>query len=77
MFELSRFSASSFEEFAQTLAMSVIGPEMKVFGSGPDGAREASYDGNLTIGGKQWSGYTVIQAKYKARLSYNGPEYWL
>ncbi len=64
--DFKRFSPRSFELFAQSLAGHVLGPGIAVFGDGPDGGREASYDGSLPFPSvlEPWCGYTVIQAKF-------------
>lgn len=65
-FNFRNFSARSFERFAQAMAMHVLGPGVLVFGDGPDGAREATYEGILAYpsAAEHWSGYTVMQAKF-------------
>ena len=54
----------------QALAAYVLGPGIEAFGSGPDGGREATFDGraqylSLT---DPWDGFVVLQAKFKERL---------
>jgi hypothetical protein len=62
--KFDNFSAQAFERFIQALAVHVFGPSVVVFGSGRDGGREATYEGSLSgFGGRNWNGYTVIQAK--------------
>lgn len=65
-FEFRNFSTRSFERFAQAMALHVLGNGVLVFGDGPDGAREATYDGQLNYPTEKdgWSGYTVMQAKF-------------
>lgn len=65
-FEFRNFSTRSFERFAQAMALHVLGNGLLVFGDGPDGAREATYDGilNYPTPEDRWSGYTVMQAKF-------------
>ena len=68
-YDLSRLSSRSFEHLIQSLATQVIGPSVVVFGDGPDGGREATFDRQVpyptpTDG---WRGYGVVQAKYKQR----------
>lgn len=65
-FEFRNFSTRSFERFAQAMALHVLGNGVLVFGDGPDGAREATYDGTLSYPTAKdgWSGYTVMQAKF-------------
>tara|TARA_R110002074_G_scaffold40378_1_gene108031 strand:+ start:356 stop:4372 length:4017 start_codon:yes stop_codon:yes gene_type:complete len=64
VYELSRFSPQSFEQFIQALASSVLGAKVQIFGRGRDGAREATYRGPCNLADKEWDGYLVIQAKY-------------
>jgi len=65
-FEYNTFSSRSFERFSQALAMNVLGNGILVFGDGPDGGREATFEGNLDFpsGKDPWSGYVVMQAKF-------------
>ena len=67
-YDFSRFSPQSFERFAQALTAKEFGPGVQIYGAGPDGAREASFEGKLPIStqGAQWDGYVVVQAKYRA-----------
>jgi hypothetical protein len=60
------FSTRSFERFAQALAAHLLGPGLMVFGDGPDGGREAAYDGTLDFptSADAWNGYTIMQAKF-------------
>lgn len=64
--DFKSFSSRSFERFAQALAMHVLGEGIMVFGDGPDGGREAIYDGTLDYPSTddKWTGYTVMQAKF-------------
>lgn len=62
----------AFEQMAVSLACSVFGADIEVYGSGRDRGREATwtgrYNGALAWPGassKVWTGYTVIQAKHK------------
>lgn len=65
-FEFRNFSTRSFERFAQAMALHVLGNGVLVFGDGPDGGREATYEGQLNYPAEEdrWSGYTVMQAKF-------------
>ncbi|MBO9127954.1 MULTISPECIES: hypothetical protein [unclassified Rhizobium] len=59
-----RLSHQAFERLIQALVKKEFGPGTVVFGSGRDGGREATYSGKLKgFEGKQWHGYTVVQAK--------------
>jgi len=69
-YDLSRLGDREFEHLAQALAVHYLGPNVSVFGAGPDGGREAVWKGSIdghTLGSGQWTGYGVIQAKYKFR----------
>jgi hypothetical protein len=68
-YDLSRLSTRSFEQLIQSLAAVVISPGITVFGDGPDGAREATFDGAVAFPdpAAPWKGYGVIQAKFRHR----------
>lgn len=64
------FSPESFEQLIRALALEVFGPEVTIFGNGPDGGREATFNGTVNYPdppNPMWSGYGVIQAKYKEK----------
>ena len=66
--DFSNFSPDSFEQFTQALAIKVLGGGVTIFGNGPDGGREATFNGKLSFPHppeNTWSGYGVIQAKFK------------
>ncbi len=68
-YDLSRLNTRSFEQLVQALAAKVIAPGIVVFGDGPDGGREASFDGIVPYPSiaDQWSGTLVVQAKFRQR----------
>jgi WD40 repeat protein len=70
-YDLARLGEREFEHLSQALALRVLGPGVQVFGDGPDGGREASFDGAFEVGdrvgGGAWSGYGVLQAKFRRR----------
>jgi hypothetical protein len=70
MIEFGNFSAQSFERLIQALSARILGPGVVVFGSGPDGAREATFDGAVPYPSlaERWDGYIVVQAKNKEVL---------
>jgi hypothetical protein len=70
-YDLTRFSFNSFQSFAQSLALHVLGPGLEVFGSGADGGRDAAFTGRANYPSSEapWDGYTVIQAKFKEKLT--------
>jgi hypothetical protein len=64
-FDLSRLDPRNFEQLAQSLAQHEIGPSVTLFGDGPDGGREASWEAVPASNayGDHWAGYGVLQAK--------------
>ena len=68
-FNLYGLSDRSFEQLTQSLALKVIGPNVAVYGDGPDGGREATFDGKVCYPSADhgWEGYGVIQAKFLQR----------
>lgn len=69
-YDLTRLGSGRFEHLVQALALNYLGHGVDIFGAGPDGGREATFNGEVNMDGKgTWNGYGVIQAKYKERLS--------
>ncbi|MFI0990039.1 NACHT domain-containing protein [Streptomyces exfoliatus] len=70
-FDLSKLGSREFENLTQSLALSEIGSALSVFGPGPDGGREATFEGPVTLGaeGPTVDGYGVLQAKYCETLT--------
>ena len=68
-YNLSGLSTRSFEQLIQAIAAKVLGPGIVIFGDGRDGGREATFDGTIDYAprGERWSGYGVVQAKFKQR----------
>lgn len=69
-YDLSRLSTRAFEQLVQALAAAVIGPGIVVFGDGPDGGREATFDGRMPhfpTRHASWDGYLLVQAKFRQR----------
>jgi hypothetical protein len=65
-FNFENLGPRSFEHIVQALAVKYVGPGVTIFGDGPDGAREAAFNGqsHYPAGQDSWDGYIVIQAKY-------------
>ena len=65
MVEFGNFSAQSFERMIQALSVNILGPGIVVFGAGPDGGREATFEGAVPFPSLEdkWNGYIVVQAK--------------
>lgn len=64
-YELDRLNNSEFEHLVQALSIKIFNYKNIIFGSGPDGAREATFEGDCTIDEETTNGYHVIQAKFK------------
>ncbi len=68
-YDFTGLSSTSFEHLVQSLAIKILGPGVTVFGDGPDGGREATYEGrmNFPSATEPWNGYCVVQAKFRKR----------
>jgi hypothetical protein len=68
-YNLTGLSTRSFEQLVQALAAKLIGPNIVIFGDGPDGAREATWEGRIPYPNQAdaWQGYGVVQAKFLQR----------
>jgi hypothetical protein len=68
-YKLDGLSPRSFEHLIQSLSLQVLGPMVTPFGDGPDGGREATFDGTTLYGPPDdpWNGYGAIQAKFLQR----------
>jgi hypothetical protein len=70
-YPLEELGPRAFEQLAVALCLKVLGPGVEAFGSGPDGGREAIYEGQVNwsatagLGSESWGGYVVIQAKQR------------
>ncbi|MGV3587855.1 MAG: NACHT domain-containing protein [Adhaeribacter sp.] len=70
-YNLNGLNNRDFEHLTQSLALEAISKGVTPFGDGPDGGREASYDGKMHYPSvtDSWNGYLVIQSKFRARPS--------
>lgn len=68
-YNLFGLCSRSFEQLVQSLSIKIIGPDIIIFGDGPDGGREAMFDGEMLYRNREnkWKGYGVIQAKFKQK----------
>jgi hypothetical protein len=68
-YNLARLSTRSFEQLIQAISLKVVSPGVVVFGDGPDGGREATFNGLTRYPSEDnpWNGYIVIQAKFRQR----------
>ncbi len=78
-YDLTRLGAQEFEEMSQSLAIAVLGGAVSVFGSGPDGGREATFEGLMRYPQPEpasgpWNGYGVLQAKFRRTAGQTGPD---
>ena len=66
-YELGRLGPKEFENLSQTLFVGECGLGAKVYGTGRDGGREATYTGEVELEGAKgsWDGYCILQAKFK------------
>jgi hypothetical protein len=71
-YDLAGIGPDPFQRLCQALAMRSLGSRLKVFGAGPDGGRDASFDGPVPFPGDNpagwWNGYGVVQVKHKSKL---------
>lgn len=68
-YDLTGFGERQFEALCRAIAVRVLGDAVQAFGDGPDGGREVSWDGIVAYPGQghglQWTGYGVLQAKFR------------
>lgn len=78
-YELTRLSSYTFEKMIQSLCQKILGNGVKIFGSGPDGQREATFEGKAAYPGKDemWEGYWVIQVKFKSATTKEKDYEWI
>lgn len=74
--DLTGLGPRGFERMCQALATYVLGAGIEVFGSGPDGGREASFRGKVPYPSSvdPWDGFGVVQAKFKERILGTGAD---
>lgn len=68
-YDLDSLGHREFEHLIQSLATKIIAPGVTPFGDGPDGGREATYEGKMKYPSDKepWNGYLVIQCKHRIR----------
>lgn len=68
-YRLDNLSPKAFEQLTQALADNIFGRGLVVFGDGPDGGREAAFNGTVTLPGRAQPvhGYFVLQTKFKPK----------
>ncbi|MFD9397055.1 NACHT domain-containing protein [Streptomyces sp. NPDC060000] len=65
-FDLYHLGPREFENLVQSIAVAELGPRVSVFGAGPDGGREATFD-SITSSRLGWDGYGILQVKHKEK----------
>ena len=55
-YALARLSSRPFEQLVQAIATEVLGHRIVIFGAGPDGGREATYEGPIRGSAKGGTG---------------------
>ena len=69
-YDFSRLGPLEFEDMVQSLWAGYFGITSSIYGSGPDGQREATFQGKAMVpiqGGKELDGFWVLQAKFKEK----------
>jgi len=68
-YDLSKLSPREFQHLVQALAMKEFGHRLVPYGDGPDGGRDATYEGRINASGSRqpWDGYLVVQVKHKQK----------
>lgn len=78
-YNLNNLGSRNFEHLVQALCKKIIGQGVSIFGAGPDGQREATFNGNAPYPSNIdcWGGYWVIQAKFKELNTKKADYLWL
>ncbi|MGV9266520.1 tetratricopeptide repeat protein [Kitasatospora sp. NPDC003701] len=75
-YALAGLGAQRFEQLSQALALKTLGVSVEIFGDGPDGGREATFQGltHFPSADAPWTGYGVLQAKFRSRPEGTGKD---
>lgn len=78
-YSFDRFNPRDFEHMVQAISRKILGNGTIIFGDGPDGQREATFDGKCPFPSEteQWDGYWVVQAKFKQSCDKDDDYTWL
>jgi hypothetical protein len=87
-YDLTRLGSRAFEQLVVSLSRKELGPGVQVFGDGPDGGREATFEGGIswsatalgsTAPNDHWDGCTILQSKFmlKPKAGANANAVWL
>ena len=65
-YNLDALGSNEFEQLSQSLVQKIIGPGVKVYGMGKDGAREVTFQGKAPYPStkEQWDGNWIFQSKF-------------
>ena len=68
-YKLENLNERDFEHMTQAIAKKAIAVGVKPFGDGPDGGREATYEGKTQFPSVEdaWDGYILIQSKFRKK----------
>lgn len=68
-YDLTGLGTRNFEHMVLALGKSVIAQGLEPLGDGPDGAREAVFEGHMGYPSttEKWEGYLVVQSKFRQR----------
>jgi ABC-type oligopeptide transport system ATPase subunit len=68
-YKLHGLDPRTFQQLIQALAVKEIAPGVIVYGDGPDGARDAAFQGSMHYPSlaKPWDGHLIIQAKFRQK----------
>lgn len=73
----------NFERLCLAMVRRLVGPNIEVFGRGPDGGREATFSGSINWSiseeapDETWTGYSVFQVKHRSAPSNTDGYSWL
>ncbi|WP_141217051.1 hypothetical protein [Rhodococcus sp. 14-2483-1-2] len=81
-YALERLGPRDFEHLTQAMLLAQVGPNVEVYGDGPDGGRDATFHGEFVWDDdgqtRSWSEVTVFQAKFLQRpVSHQSDFRWL
>lgn len=79
MYELNKLGPAAFEHLVNQLALRVLGPGLSTFAAGPDGGRDAYFEGGAPYPSQTdaWSGVWYFQSKYHAADTSADAQKWL
>jgi len=77
-YRLDRLTTREFEHLSQSLCKKFIAAGVTPFGDGPDGGREATFEGRMDYPSREnkWDGYLVVQCKFRQRPSSTSDTEW-